>query len=61
MKPHQQSQYQVGSTPPETDRIDRVVLAVCGAVLIIAVIVGLTSPVPTSPSCAVPVQVANQK
>jgi hypothetical protein len=61
MKPHQQSEHQVGSTPPETDRIDRVVLAVCGAALLIAVIVGLTSTAPTSPSCAAPGQVANQK
>jgi len=61
MKPYKQSQYQVGSTPPEADRIDRVVLAVVAAVLVVAVVIGWTSTAPASTSCAAPAQVASQK
>ena len=60
MKPHQQSQYQVGSVPRREGSSH---VALGALLLLCALLAGLAavSPAEPSTSCAAPAQVANQK
>ena len=62
MKPHQQSQHQVGYEPPRATEVSsRLAWASFAAVIAMVVVLNVFFPEPVSTSCAAPTQVASQK